>query len=317
MKQLLIFSVKKILITLVVLMGISLIAFVINYLSPGDAATLVLDQNGIFTPTEEQINIVRENLGLNAPWYKQYILWLSKVMHGDFGISYKTGNSVLSEIASRISITLTLALAASSLATFCGISFGLIGILKKNCFIGKLLGIMENTFLAAPSFLMSLLLILVVSEFLRVLPTSGAESIAGFVLPTFALSFTMIALVSRLLKEKLREEMNKQYFYVAIARGIPLKEVVLLYALPNAILPVLALLGNYFGGILGGSVVIESIFALPGLGSLALEAIRFRDYPVLQAYVLIMGCVFTGVFIIIDFLLLYFNPRIRIEQKKL
>jgi len=317
MKPRLIFFVKKMLIAITVLLGISLITFVISYLSPGDAATLVLDQNGVFSPTEEQINTIRENLGLNAPWYQQYITWLSRILHGDFGISYKTGNSVLTEITSRISVTLTLAFTALSLATICGIGFGIIGTLKRNCFIVKLLGLIENAFLALPSFLMSLLLILVVSEFFRVLPTSGTEKIEGFILPTFALSFTMIALVSRLLKEKLREEMNKQYCYVAIARGIPLKEVVLLYALPNAILPVLALLGNYFGGILGGSVVIESIFALPGLGSLALEAIQFRDYPVLQAYVLITGCVFTGVFIIIDFLLLYFNPRIRIEQGKL
>lgn len=302
---------KKIINIVLVLIGISMVSFTLSVLAPGDPAIAALDQDGVLLPTEEQVAIMRQTLGLNLPWYQQYGMWLGKVLQGDLGISYKSGISVSEELLRRLPPTLMLSLAALVVAALGGIMLGLAGVIWRNTVWRSVINFVTNSFLAMPGFLMALLLIFVVSEVWQLLPTSGLEEGKSLVLPTFVLSFTMMALTGRFLQEKLAEELNKQYCVVARARGLSRTKILLFYAFPNAFVPVLALLGNYFGNILGGSVVVESIFAIPGLGSLALEAIRFRDYPVLQAYVLLMGCIFIGIYVIIDLCLWYCNPIIK------
>lgn len=299
---------------ILVLVGISLVTFALSFMAPGDPALNALDQEGLLMPTEEQIQSMRNTLGLDLPWYTQYVTWLGKVMQGDLGSSYKSGIAVSEELLRRMPVTLTLAFWALVSAASGGIIIGVVGILSKNTFLNGAINTITNGFLATPNFVMSLILILVFSEILQLLPTSGMEGTGSLLLPTFVLSFTMMALVGRFLKEKLREELQKQYCIVAKARGLSEPKILFSYAFPNACVPVLALLGNYFGNILGGSVVVESVFALPGLGSLALEAIRFRDYPVLQGYVLLMGVVFILIYAIIDFVLLYYNPKLKIRR---
>lgn len=302
---------RRILLALPVLLGISLLAFVLGLLSPGDPAEFALDQNGMDAPTEAQIAAMREELGLNRPVYLQYLSWLSRVLQGDFGSSYITGKDILQELLLRLPVTVELAAMALLLAAAVGIGAGTLCAVYKDSWLDNALQFFTNILLAVPSFWLALLMILLFSETLRLLPTSGSEGLRYFILPALAVSFSTMATVCRYMRSSLLTEFAAQYFLVARVRGINMFKLLFCYAFPNAILPVAALLGNYLAGVLGGSVIAESIFALPGISSMALEAIRFRDYPVLQAYVLFTGWLLVLITLGVDLLMFYLNPKLR------
>lgn len=181
----------------------------------------------------------------------------------------------------------------------------------QNSWLDDAVQFLTNILLAVPGFWLALLMILLFSETLRLLPTSGSESLRYFIMPALAVSFSTLATVCRYMRSSLLTEFASQYFLVARVRGISKIKLLFCYAFPNAMLPVIALLGNYLAGILGGSVIAESIFALPGISSMALEAIRFRDYPVLQAYVLFTGWLLVLITLAVDLLMFYLNPKLR------
>ncbi len=302
---------RRILLSVPVLLGISLLAFVLGVLSPGDPAEFALDQNGLDAPTDAQIAAMREELGLNRPLYVQYASWLAHVLSGDFGSSYITGKDILQEILLRLPVTVELAVLALAIAAICGIGAGTLCAVYKDSTLDKAMQFLTNVLLAVPGFWLALLMILLFSETLRLLPTSGSESLRYFILPALAVSFSTMATVCRYMRSALLTEFAAQYFLVARVRGISRMKLLFCYAFPNALLPVIALLGNYLASILGGSVIAESIFALPGISSMALEAIRFRDYPVLQAYVLFTGWLLVLITLGVDLLMFYLNPKLR------
>ena len=227
---------KRILTAVPVLLGISLLAFILGVLSPGDPAEFVLNQDGLYAPSEEQLEAMREELGLNKPLWLRYGLWLMGVLQGDLGSSYITGRDIAAEIAQRLPVTLELAALALLMAGVGGI------------FLGSICAVYRGSFF-----------------------------------DNFVKNLTNVMLTR--------------------------------YALPNAIIPVIALLGNYFASVLGGSVIAESIFAIPGISSMALEAIRYRDYPVLQAYVLVSGCTLILVMVTVDLLIAYLNPKVKLGER--
>ena len=302
---------RRILLALPVLLGISLLAFVLGLLSPGDPAEFALDQNGMDAPTEAQIAAMREELGLNRPVYLQYLSWLLRVLQGDFGSSYITGRDILQELLMRLPVTVELAVMALAIAAVLGIGAGTLCAVYKDSWLDNTLQLLTNILLAVPGFWLALLMILLFSETLRLLPTSGSDGLRYFILPALAVSFSTMATVCRYMRSSLLTEFAAQYFLVARMRGINKLKLLFCYAFPNAILPVAALLGNYLAGVLGGSVIAESIFALPGISSMALEAIRFRDYPVLQAYVLFTGWLLVVITLGVDLLMFYLNPKLR------
>lgn len=302
---------KRILLALPVMLGISLLAFILGLLSPGDPAEFALNQNGMDAPTDAQIAAMREELGLNRPVYVQYGSWLLQVLQGDFGSSYINGKDILQELLLRLPVTVELALLALVLAAVIGVGAGTLCAVYKDSYLDKIVQFFTNVLLAVPSFWLALLMILLFSETLRLLPTSGSESLRYFILPALAVSFSTMATVCRYMRSSLLTEFAAQYFLVARVRGLSLPKLLFCYAFPNAMLPVIALLGNYLAGILGGSVIAESIFALPGISSMALEAIRFRDYPVLQAYVLFTGWLLVIITLAVDMLMFYLNPKLR------
>lgn len=294
-----------------VLLGISLITFILGVLSPGDPAELVLNQSGLETPTDIQIMAMRKELCLDKPLYIQYFLWLHRVIQGNLGVSYISGKDILQEILIRIPITIELACLAMFLTTVLGIFLGIICAVFKNSIFDRIIRLIVNILLAIPSFWLALVAILIFCEFFRILPTSGNSSWKHFLLPALTLSFSTIAIVCQFVRDSLVKEFNMQYFIIAKTRRISEFKLIFYYALPNVIFPTIALLGNYFASILGGSVIVESIFALPGISSMALEAINFRDYPVLQAYVLITGWCYVLVNLMVDFMLFFINPKVR------
>lgn len=306
----------RILTSLLVLIGISILSFILGVLSPGDPAELVLNQNGLENPTEQQILAMREELGLNQPLYLQYANWINNLFSGNLGVSYITGRDILQEILLRLPTTIELALMALFIATFLGISLGIYCAVNEDKFIDNLFKVITNAMFSIPSFWLALILILVFCEQLKLLPTSSDGSIKSLLMPAFILAFSTIGTLIRLTRNSLLVEFSKQYYIVAKLRGIPTLKLLVQYALPNAILPVIALLGNYFAGILGGSVIVESIFAIPGISFMALQAVSYRDYPVLQAYVLVSGIILVLITMLVDILIMYINPKIKMELKQ-
>ncbi|WP_293545526.1 ABC transporter permease [Phascolarctobacterium sp.] len=296
-------------------MGISLLAFILGVLSPGDPAEFVLNQDGLYAPTEEQIAAMRTELGLDKPLWLRYGLWLLGVLQGDLGTSYITGRDIAAEIMQRLPVTLELAVLALIMAGVGGIFLGSVCAVYRGSFFDNFVKSLTNIMLSIPGFWLALVLILVFSEQLRWLPTSGTGSLKYFLLPAFVLAFATLATVCRFMRGALLTEFGRQYFLLAKARGISKVNLLTRYALPNAIIPVIALLGNYFASVLGGSVIAESIFAIPGISSMALEAIRYRDYPVLQAYVLVSGCTLILVMVAVDLLIAYLNPKVKLGER--
>lgn len=306
---------QRLLTAVPILLGISLLAFILGVLSPGDPAEFVLNQDGLYAPTEEQISAMRTELGLDKPLWLRYGLWLLGVLQGDLGTSYITGRDIAAEIMQRLPVTLELAVLALVMAGVGGIFLGSVCAVYRGSFFDNFVKSLTNIMLSIPGFWLALVLILVFSEQLRWLPTSGTGSLKYFLLPAFVLAFATLATVCRFMRGALLTEFGRQYFLVAKARGISKVNLLTRYALPNAIIPVIALLGNYFASVLGGSVIAESIFAIPGISSMALEAIRYRDYPVLQAYVLVSGCTLILVMVAVDLLIAYLNPKVKLGER--
>lgn len=307
---------RRILLAVPVLLGISLLAFVLGLLSPGDPAEFALNQNGMDAPTDAQIAAMREELGLNRPIYMQYFSWLTQVLQGNLGNSYINGKDILQELLLRLPVTVELAVLALVFAAVLGITLGTLCAVYKDSLLDKMVQFLTNVLLAVPGFWLALLMILLFSETLHLLPTSGSESLRYFIMPALAVSFSTLATVCRYMRSSLVTEFAMQYFLVARVRGISRIKLLFCYAFPNAMLPIIALLGNYLAGILGGSVIAESIFALPGISSMALEAIRFRDYPVLQAYVLFTGWLLVIITLLVDMLMFYLNPKLRTGDER-
>ena len=292
-----------------VLFGISLLAFTLAQLSPGDPAQIILESAGGM-PAEAEIAALRSYLGLDQPWYMQYGLWLWRLLQGDGGVSYHLAQPVFDALLARLPVTVALAVAALAWAVVGGIGLGLLMANLRGTLPAALVRGTTQIMLAAPSFLMAILLILVFGVWLRILPTNGVESAASYVLPSLALALVTLAMTAQLLDSQLRDALTSFYAQTARLRGLSEMRVLLSYALPNALVPVVAMLGNFFAAVLGGAIIVETVFAMPGIGSLALEAIHYRDYPLLQGYVLFLGGIYVLVTIAVDLLLVRMDPRI-------
>ncbi len=300
-----------------VLLGISVIAFALGLLTPGDPARMALDRDGMSEITQEMLDAKREELGLNDPAPVQYGRWLWRVMHGDFGTSYSDHVSVGGELLRRLPVTLQLTFCSVLLVIVFGISGGILAAAHAGKTLDNILKVLTNLMLSFPSFWMAILLVIVFAENLKILPTSGAGSVRHLILPSAALASVNIAMTQRLMRSSMLTEFGKQYVLVANAKGIRRWQVLFAHAFPNAVIPVVTMIGNYIGGILGGSFIIENVFSLPGIGSYALAAIHARDYPVIQGYVLVTGTTFVAVSLLVDLVCAGINPRMRLGGKML
>lgn len=304
------YIVRRLLSAVPVLLGISLLAFVLAQLSPGDPAEIMLEAAGTGMPSAEEVAALHSYLGLDQPAYVQYGLWLWRILHGDGGISYHLGMPVFTVLLARLPVTVMLAAASLCWAAVGGIGLGLLMARMRGTGAAMLLHGVTQVMLATPSFLTAILLILVFGVWLHVLPTNGADAAAGYLLPSFALALVTLAMTAQLLDAQLREALSSLYAQTARLRGLSEGRVLLTYALPNALVPVMAMLGNFAAAVLGGAIIVETVFALPGIGSLALDAIHYRDYPLLQGYVLFLGGIYVLVTLAVDLVLARMDPRI-------
>lgn len=305
---------KRVMKLVFVLFGISMIAFLLGIISPGDPAELALSRGGNYAPNPEQIEKMREEMGLNQLYIFQFLNWLKKTITGDLGVSFSTNERVLEMILKRISVTISLSVSAFFCALIFGISLGIIAAYNRGNFFDYVVSSLSNLSLSLPGFWIALILILVFSEHLGWLPTSGFGSFEQMIMPTFVTALPTIAMVQRLMRAAMLKEYALPYYTAGIARGIPRLYMSINQVMRNALISIIPMLGTYLGAILGGSAIVESIFAMPGLGSLAIEAIKLKDFPVIQAYVLITGTTFVLVTGLVDIIIETIYPKIGKEK---
>ncbi len=308
---------KRLLMLIPVLLGISMAAFLLGRIAPGDPVDDALFRIGIEFPTEQDRKEMEQELGLDQPIAVQYVRWLNAALHGDLGESYIGNKDIAQELMNRLPITLKLSLSALAVAVVFGVGGGIIMAAFRNRWPDKLLRFLSTLQLSVPGFWLALFLIVIFAEQLGWLPTSGLDQgVRSMILPAIALASANVGSTSRIVRGNMISQMGEQYIIAANAKGISQKAVMLGHAFRNSLMPIITLIGNYFGGILGGSTIIESVFALPGLGSYVLSAIQNRDYPVIQGYVLITGTTFVLITLGIDLLYFGVNPKLRIEGGK-
>lgn len=303
------------------LLGMSMLVFGAMHLIPGSYVDVLL---GIGTDIseEQRQNVVRQ-YGLDQPVPVQYVKWLGNVLTGDFGESLRNGNSVSSEILSRLPVTLELAVLATITSLILAIPAGIISALNRGRWPDTVLRLIALVGLSVPNFLIATLLVLFISTQWSVLPTTGFVPISeglwpnlkSLIMPTISLGALLAAAIMRMMRSSMLEELGKEYLTVARAKGLQQKSVVMGHAFRNSLIPVITVVGIQTGYMLGGTVIVEQVFAIPGIGRLALDAVNQRDYPVVQGTVLFIAAAFVFMNLITDIVYGFVDPRIRVGGK--
>lgn len=301
-----IFIIRRILQTIPVLLGVSLVVFLIMQMVPGDPATLLAGEGA----TKQTIEMIRHQLGLDRPIIYQYFDYVFHAIQGDFGESLRNNRPVLDEIMVRLPITLELALASIFITVVLGMIAGIISATKQYSFADISIMIVALLGISLPSFWFGLMLIYFFSVNLHLFPVAGWGTIKHMILPAITLGAGGAAIVARMTRSSMLEVVRQDYMRTARAKG--LKEHVIIYkhGLKNALIPVITVVGLQFGALLGGTVLTESVFAINGLGRLIVDAIRTRDLPMVQGGVLIASVIFVFMNLAVDVLYRYFNKRI-------
>jgi len=307
------YVIKRLLITIPILVGVSFIIFSIMALTPGDPGRLILGDNA----KQEAIDQLNEELGFNKPFFSRYLSFLSNaILKFDFGTSYRSQKPVFEEIWLRFPNTLILASSAVVFSSLLGISLGILSAVKQYSLVDNVLTVLAMFFAAIPIFWFGMMLIYVFSLVLGWLPTSGIGSWKSFLLPTVALAFSGAGSLLRLTRSTMLETIRQDYIRTAKAKGAPQRLVIWKHALKNALLPVVTVLGMNFGHLLGGAVVTETVFSIPGLGTHVISAIRWKDIPVVMATTLFLAALFCVIMLCVDILYAFIDPRIRAKYTR-
>lgn len=299
---------------IIVLIGISFVTFLLTYLSPGDPVRNMYAANGVM-PTEEMVRETRQELGLNDPFLIQYVRWLNNCLHGDFGKSYALNKDVMELLAGRLMPTVKLASLSLILMLFISVPLGVISALKRDTLADYCIRGLTFLGCSMPNFWMGLLLMLlfcVKFNFFPVISSSG--DFRALFLPALTLALAMAAKYTRQVRTAILEELGQDYVVGAEARGIARSKIIWFNVFPNALLPLVTMLGLSIGSLLGGTAVVEVIFSYPGLGNLAVSAITSSDYNLIQGYVLWMCLIYMVINLIVDASYTYIDPRMRFKE---
>lgn len=309
MKQ---YIVKRLLSGIIVLFGLSVFTFLLIHLIPGDPVRIMLGQRA----TVEQIESLRGELGLNKPLVVQYLDYASGVLKGDLGTSLKTGRPVSTEIADRFPATAKMAVASLVVAVVIGIGLGVLAAKYKDTPIDGAIMTFSTFGMSIPGFWLGLLVILVFSVHLGWFPIAGGTGLKDMVLPALTLGTLMATALSRLTRAGMVEVLSNDYIRTARAKGMNERIVLLRHAFRNVMIPIVAVIGLELAGLLGGAVIVEQVFGWPGVGTLAIQAISSRDFPMIQGTTLFIGAVYVLVVILIDVLYAILDPRIDYAAKE-
>lgn len=293
------------------LAGLTIAGFALQLLAPGDPAYFALAVEGFSEPTEHELAFMRRKLGLDRPVVVQYLDWLGSALQGDFGDSYRTGRAIGEQMALRFPVTLQLALSALVTASVLGISLGTLAALLRGGCSDALIDAFSALLIAVPGFIIAVASITFIAESVAWLPVAGRGSIRHLILPTLALSSGTLGVTIRLARASVLAQMDRLYVTFAESKGIPPFRMILFHVLPNALPAVLTFLANAFATIAGGALIVETVFALPGIGRYAVEGVLNRDIPIVQAYVVLTGLLYLSAQLAVDLLLAVLDPRVR------
>ncbi|WP_028550167.1 nickel ABC transporter permease [Paenibacillus sp. UNC451MF] len=302
---------KRVVMLIPVLIGVSLIVFILMQLTPGDPAQIILGPQA----SDADIANMRERLGLNDPMYVQYFRFLIGIFTFDFGTSIKDGQGVFASIMHHFPPTVELTIAAMLVALLIGIPVGIISSTKPYSFfdntstVGALIGF------SIPNFWLSIMLILVFAVHLQWLPVSGYGGILFLILPAIALGTQTAAVVTRMTRSSMQEVMRQDYIRSARAKGLTERVVIFRHAFRNALIPIVTVVGLQVGALLEGAILTESVFSWPGIGRFMIDAIRAKDFPVVQGSVIFITFIIVLVNLLVDILYSYIDPRIKSQLK--
>ncbi len=305
------FLLKRLWHTVFVIIGISMISFFFIHLS-GDPVMLMLPGDA----SNQEIEALRERLGFNAPLYEQYLRFAARAVRGDFGESLYYRVPSMELLLQRLPASLELALAAMLIALVVSIPIGIISAVKRGSILdtGTMLGALFG--LSMPHFWLGIMMILLFSVHLGWLPTSGRGTLLHLIMPALALGMSLMAMFARLTRSVMLEILNLDYIRTARAKGLKNRMVIGKHALKNALIPIVTVAGMQFGFLLGGTVIIETVFAWPGVGRLVIQAIFNRDYPLVQAIVLVLALIFVLINFVVDIVYMYLDPQISYFEEK-
>jgi ABC-type dipeptide/oligopeptide/nickel transport system permease component len=303
------FTVRRLILTLPVLLGVASLVFALLHLVPGDPALVMLGE----AADTSDVEALRERLGLNQSLPTQYVQFIAGLAQGDFGTSFRYGTPVFAEIVQRLPNTLELALAAMGVAILIAIPLGVVGAIYQGRAIDQAAMTVSLIGISMPNFWLGPLLAIVFAVMLGWLPVSGTGDWRHLVLPAVTLGAGLAAILARMTRASLIEELRELYVLAARARGLSRTRAVLRHALRNSLIPVVTILGLQFGAVLTGTIITETIFAWPGVGRLLIQAINFRDYPLVQGCILFIATTYVLVNLAVDLAYGWLDPRIRYE----
>ncbi|WP_438316260.1 ABC transporter permease [Sporosarcina sp. FA9] len=307
------YIVRRLLQTIPVLIGVTILVFSLMHLIPGDAAQIMAGE----AATEESVEQIREKLGLNKPLHIQYFNYVSNALQGDLGNSVRSGRPVLDEIKHRFWVTAELAIYATILAVFIGLIAGIVSAVRHYTWSDVTIMIVALFGLSMPNFWLGLVLIQwfavggdYLPDFLKMRPSGWGDSWRQILLPVICLGTSGAAIIARMTRASMLEVIGQDYIRTARAKGLSERVVTYRHALKNALIPVITVVGLEFGAFLGGAVITETIFAINGMGRLTIDAIRQRDFPIVQGTVLIISLLFVFVNMLVDISYRMLNKRI-------
>ena len=308
------YTIKRLLILIPILFGVAFIIFTIMDFTPGDPAIRILGPESSIEAREQ----LREELGLNEPFWTRFFEYIRGIVFDlDFGTSYRTNNPVFSDIFSRMPVSLTVAFLGMILATVMGLPLGVYSAVKQYSKSDGFLRVASPVLVAMPTFWLAMLLILIFSLYLGWLPSGGITyGWTSYILPTITVGVPYGSKILRMTRSTMLEEIRQDYVRTARSKGLPENKIIYKHALKNALLPVITTIGSSFGAILGGSVIAESVFNLPGLGTLIVLSIKAKDTPCVLASVLLLAFFFAIIMLIVDLIYAFIDPRIKAKYAK-
>ena len=307
------YVIKRILQLIPTLFLVSVIVFLMVRIIPGDPITLLYGLSESGGASEEYLDAMREQYGLNDPLIVQYIRWITGFMHGDMGTSLFTHKTILTELTNRYQYTIILAVGGTVVGSLIGVICGIIAAVYHNKAGDNIVMVISMVAVSLPSFFLAMLLMLYFCLYLRILPSLGLRSWKHAILPITTLGLGAIGMIARTTRSSMLDVMNQDYIRTARAYGTSKYKIVMKHAFKNALIPVLTAIGLRFGSLLAGSALVETIFTIPGIGSFLVDSVNKRDYPAIQSTVLVLAASFVIVNTLVDILYGFVDPRVKYE----
>lgn len=308
MKGLSAYLMQRLLASVVTLLGVAFVLVSLIQFLPGDPARVLAGLRA----TPAQVERIREELGLDDSILVQYFRFLDNLVHGNLGVSVRTGDSVAAEIWARLPFTLELAFLGTLIGAVAGITLGVIAATHKDKWTDSFVSMIGVMGISMPVYWLGILLIMIFAVNLKVLPASGAATLSSLILPSVTLGVFSMAIVARMTRSTMIDELGQDYVRTVRAKGAIERVVIYKHALRNAFVPILTVIGLQFGTLLGGAVLTETVFAWPGIGRLLVDSISARDFPMVQGIIFVFAAMFIVVNVITDLLYTVVDPRVRL-----